>query len=136
MCTSTISEGPGENMAGQRWVRLDADYFTNPKAQAAGLQGRALHLASICWSATHLTDGVIPVEMVPVLLQMSGVRRDAVDRVVTARLWIPVDNDYLIHDYTDMQPSRASVEESRKAAAERQSKWRRQHRAGDGRWQT
>ena len=70
----------GDVMAGTRWVRLDLEYFGNPKAQAAGLHGRAVHLAAICWSAAHLTDGRIPPEAMPRILADAGVRRAAVVR--------------------------------------------------------
>ena len=48
-------------MSGTRWVRLDADYFRNPKVLAAGRDGRDLHLASICWmEGKDQLDGLIP----------------------------------------------------------------------------
>lgn len=107
-----------------RWVRLDADYFSNPRAVAAGLQGRALHLASICWSAQHLEDGMIPPAVIPTLLHQSGVRRGAVDRLVDTGLWIPIGECYEIKSYAEKNQSRAQVEQERERWKLRQQKRR------------
>ena len=111
--------------AGTRWARLDLDYFDNPKARAAGLQGRALHLASICWSSAQLTDGDVPQWQLSVLLAQADVTRRAVERVVDAGLWLPYGRGYLIHDFEQHQPTRAAVERERQQWRERQS--RRRH---------
>jgi hypothetical protein len=114
-------------MAGPRWVRLDVDYFTNPKMARAGKDGRALHMASICHAGGQLTDGHITTELVPSLCALAGVRPAAVGRLVAIGLWVPVSDGYLIHDYLAMQDSRLKVETKRKQAAERLAKWKADH---------
>ena len=114
-------------MAGTRWVRLDVEYFTNPKMARAGKDGRLLHLASLCHAGAHLTDGHITTEIVPALCKLAGVKPLTVPRLVQVGLWVPVSDGYLIHDYLGMQDSRLKVESRRKSTAERLAKWRAEH---------
>lgn len=107
-----------------RWVRLDADYFSNPKAEHAGLHGRALHLASICWSGQHLQDGLIPGHMVRKLCGLAGVNRQAVDKVVDAGLWLPLGSNFQLKDFTDFNQSRAQHDREREEWKLRQRKHR------------
>jgi hypothetical protein len=114
-------------MAGPRWVRLDVEYFGNPKIARLTAHAKLLHLASICWCGAHLTDGHIAAEIIPQLLQSTQARRVHVVELVANRVWYEVDGDYLIHDYTSMQDSREKVERKRRQAAERIAKWRADH---------
>lgn len=112
-------------MAGTRWVRLDVDYFGNPKILAAGKDARSLHLASICWTAQHLTDGHIPPLIVAHLCQTAGVARKTVTRLTDAGLWHENgDGGYVIHDYVTMNPSRDEVERDREGWRDRQRRFR------------
>lgn len=120
-------------MAGPRWVRLDVDYFRNPKVLVAGRDGRDLHLASICWVGSYLTDGHIPLEAVDELARTAGVRRtaDAVDRTITAGLWIPNGAGYDLKDYVDMNGTRAEAEREREMYRERQRRYNARRRRPD-----
>ena len=117
----------------KRWVRLDVDYFSHPRAIAAGRDGRALHLASICWCGSQLTDGHIPAGAVPTLCQMAGVSRTAVGKVVAAGLWQPTDgHDFYVKDYLDRNPSKGEVEQEREGWRFRQQ--RKRNRDSHGRY--
>jgi hypothetical protein len=116
-------------MAGTRWVRLDVDYFRNPKTLAAGRDGRDLHLASICWVGAQLTDGVIPGAAVPMICRDAGVDGQAVGLAVAAGLWTPNGGaSYELHDFINMNGSRADVEREREAWRERQRRARASRR--------
>ena len=114
-------------MAGPRWVKLDVEYFGNPKVVRLSSNAKLLHLASICWAGAMLSDGQIPVEVVSQLCHAVKARQRHVDELVQHRLWYEVDGDYLIHDYTSMQDSRAIVERKRRLKAERMQRWRDTH---------
>lgn len=120
-------------MAGTRWVRLDVDYFRNVKALSAGRDGRDLHLASICWVGGQLTDGQIPTNALPTILRDAGVRPSAVNLVVAAGLWVPNGDGFHLHDFVEMNGTRADVEHERAAYLERQRRYnrKRQRRADD-----
>jgi hypothetical protein len=106
-------------------VQLDVDRFRNPKTLAAGRDGRDLHLASICWVAAQLTDGNIPAQAVPAICYDAGVDQAAVGLAVGAGLWIPNGGtSYELHDFVNMNGSRADVEREREAWRERQRRAR------------
>ena len=111
-------------MAGTRWIRLDVDYFTNPKTMSAGKDGRLLHLASICWVGQHLTDGHIPGDVAPILCRLAGVSQRAIHQTVNAGLWLPTEADYYIHDYLEHNSSRGDVERERESWRLRQKRRR------------
>lgn len=111
-------------MAGQRWVRLDVDYFRNPKILAAGRDGRDLHLASICWVGQQLTDGIIPAQAVPTIVHDAGVTRRAIDLAIEAGLWVPNGGaSFELHDYLEVNPSRAEYERDREQYLARQRRY-------------
>lgn len=111
-------------MAGTRWVRLDVDYFKNPKVLRVGTRGALLHLVSICWSASQLTDGHIPATAVPMLCHEAGVPSTTPSRLVEASLWMPTEHDFYIKDYLDMNPSRGDIEAERERWRLRQREYR------------
>lgn len=110
-------------MAGTRWARIDTAYLRNPKITALSQSATLLHLASILWTAEHLTDGHIPRTALPELGLLSNVSRQWVERrsneLVKAGLWTPSGGDWYIHDFAEMNPQalRAAVETQR-------AKWR------------
>ena len=114
-------------MAGPRWVRLDVDYFRNPKVRQLPARSVLVHLAGICYSADQLTDGIITDEVLPVVLTDARARHRDVAPLLDARLWYRVDDTHVIHDFLAMQPSRATVEERRRQKAARMAKWRAEH---------
>lgn len=83
------------------------------------------------WSARYLRDGVVPAHMIA---ELTATEADA-RTLVECGLWhssghdcgdcIEVaPGDYLFHDWSRYQPTRAKVESAREAAAERQRKAR------------
>jgi len=114
-------------MAGSRWVRLDVDYFTNPKIMGLHPDARALHLASICWSAGQLTDGQIENRSLTYLGQIAHidpkwVRRRA-RQLVDRGLWVITSAGWVIHDFETMNP-----QAMRKMVESEREKWREQKR--------
>ena len=121
------------------WVKLDDGFFSHPKAVAAGKDGRALYLAALCWSKRHLTDGCIPAAALAVLCAEAGVTARTAEVLVSVGLWqLTADDGWYIAGYHDAHhndPAEAERERKRRAA-ERQKKWREEHRNGDGRFVT
>lgn len=105
-------------MAGNRWIRWDVGYFRNPKARALGKDGRALHLASSCWSADNLTDGHVPAHMLPMLCAEAEVRPATAKTLVSVGVWIVEEDGWTIHDFLEHNKSKAEVEAER-------DKWKR-----------
>jgi len=97
------------------WVKLDDKFLTNPKVMRAGLNGRALYVAGLCYCAGGLTDGHIPREVIAKLGTLADVRKpsEAVARLLGAGLWEATDDGYAVHDYLKYQPSATEVRKER-----------------------
>lgn len=117
------------------WAKLDDGYFTNPKTVAAGLAGRALHLACISYASRELTDGLIPASALPLIGFLAGVPdlAAALTACLDARgpsgqgLLEDLDGGYLVHDYLVYNPSRDQVLAKRAATQRRVKDWRERH---------
>jgi len=106
------------------WVKLDDQFYVNRKAVAAGLEGRALFLASLCYCAMQLNDGHLTAQDLPVIAAMAGVEPSVADRLVSVALWKPTELGWDVHEYLDSNPSREQVLADRQAATERQRRSR------------
>lgn len=106
------------------WVNLDDQFPDHPKV--AGLSDAAfrLHVAGICYSNRHLSDGLVPGDEVPRLVRRY--KRTALQELVERMLWHPVmgGEAYSIHDFLDWNDSRKKVEKRKNDKAERMRKWR------------
>jgi hypothetical protein len=79
-----------------------------------------------------LLDGRIPLSLVRRLISVDGwalhgtpvTVQQVIDALVAAGLWALDGDAVVFHDYLTFQPSRDKVEAERKAAAERQQKWK------------
>lgn len=107
------------------WVKLDDGFPEHPKVQHVGLVGMALQVAALCYSARNLTDGHIPSAMVPKLTGMTPkASKTLAGLMVESGLWDMCagqvgGTEYVIHDYLDYNPSRASVLQKRDADLKR-----------------
>lgn len=112
--------------AGLPWMPLDAGYFHNPKARAAGKNGRALHLASSCWSVAHMTDGKILPTDIALLCVEAEVPKSTVATLVAVGLWepLPEGEGWLIHDFLVHNKSRNQIEKQRSDWAEKKARQR------------
>jgi hypothetical protein len=101
------------------WVRLDDSFFCHPKAVEAGVEACGLYVWALTYSAHNLTDGHVPGAWVK---QAVGARaRRLAARLIAQGLWVENGTGYVIHDYLDFNPSRASVLAKRKADSDRKA---------------
>lgn len=103
------------------WFKVDDSFYDHPKIFDAPDCAVALWVRAGCWSARNLTDGFVPANM-PARLCDDPER--AVRELIQRGLWKRVKGGYQFHDWSDYQPTRASVEEQRAAARERMRKLR------------
>lgn len=105
------------------WFRVDDRLPDHRKARKAGTAAMGLWLLAGAWSAGNLTDGWVPRDVV----KRYGTLKQA-ERLEAAGLWVPGDVDgidgWWFHQWSEHQPTRAQVEQKRKAATERQQRWR------------
>lgn len=105
---------------GNRWVPWDVAYFRNPKARRLGKDGRALHLASTCWSAENLQNGFVPTTMLALLCAEAEVKPVTHRLLVTEEAWEVVDGGWQIHDFI------ANGNQTADEVNEQREKWKRQ----------
>lgn len=103
------------------WIKIDDGRADHPKLLAAGLAARGLDEAAICWSSSHLTDGLIPEGAVAMLCAGHGERnwRKLAAKLVEVGRWVPTEGGWEIHGYLDWQRSRQQVEAERDATKRR-----------------
>lgn len=102
------------------WFKVDDKLHSHPKRHRAGLKAMGLWVISGSWSSDHLTDGLIPTDM---LRTLGGTATDA-RRLVEAGLWDVVDGGWRFHHWQDQNPSRSDVEAQREAWRIRQQEAR------------
>lgn len=109
------------------WLRLDDDMLDHPKWVRAIRDGgsSALHLwLALCsWCSRHLTDGVIPADIVPTLTTQwrSRDRARALQALESSQL-VAITEPGAVHivDYLERNPSRAETIERRGRKADTQ----------------
>jgi hypothetical protein len=118
------------------WVKIEDGFADHPKLLRAGPIAGWLHLAGLCYSARHLTDGHVPVQAIHTLAVFNGVAatgdgqlfsepmrvdvHELARILVRAGLWeeqhdgeTKVLTGWLIHDYLAYNPSRAQATSAR-----------------------
>lgn len=115
------------------WVKIDDGFHDHPKIKLIGLDGAGLLVSLTTWSSRHLTDGVVPEQ---VIRDMCGHHRrfnTLLTRLIKAGCLRKcpggTTKKYRIHDYLEYNDS-ADVVKARRAA-EREKK-RRQRLAAQG----
>jgi hypothetical protein len=105
------------------WARLDDLLPVHPKVRALTDAAFRLYICAICWSNQHLTDGHVPAGQ---LRYLSDVRRplQCAEQLITAGLWEPNGDGWMIHDYLDYQASADKVRQDRDAKRQRQERWK------------
>lgn len=105
------------------WFKVDDNLAFHPKALRAGNAAMGLWVRAGSWSAQQLTDGHVPAD----LADQVGTPAQA-KKLVDVGLWVPDKTGFRFHEWEERQPTRAAVEQKRKANAERIQRWREQHR--------
>lgn len=122
------------------WFKIDDSSYSHPKFRRAGNAALGLWVRCGAYSAQHLLEGHVPGD----IAKDFGTPPQA-QKLVSAGLWHKAGHDcprcpqpaadgYFIHDFFEggRNSTRAQVEASRQAAAERQAKSRANAAAGSG----
>lgn len=110
------------------WFKVDDSFASHPKCaalEAGPCFGEAVSLWTLAgsWSASQLTDGVVPIAQLRRLVPFAW--EPAAAELVRVGLWELHADGFVFHDWLDYQPSRAEVLAQRSQNAERQR--RRRH---------
>jgi hypothetical protein len=106
------------------WFKVDDAFWSHPKIVKAGNAAIGLWIRCGTYCNQHETDGFISAA---VARQLGSAGLAA--RLVEAGLWIKSDDPcgYLMHDYADYQPLKATVIMLRESNAKRQRTYREKH---------
>ena len=111
------------------WVKIDDNIFNHPKMVAAGHLGQHLQIRALAYCNQYLTDGFICADALHMSIGLHTVdlgdgkprkvdMMAVVARLVKVGVWDRVEGGYMIHDYFDYQPSRASLKEKQERISE------------------
>jgi len=124
------------------WARLDDNFPDHPKIVAAGPICELIQVRAICYCCRYLTDGFLPLAIIPTLLVRLDGAMDWPEEMVMAGLWDRVAGGYRCHDFLDYNPTKKSVlshrEERRQAGLKgAMARWQKMAKPmANSRWQT
>lgn len=95
------------------WAKIDDEFHRHPKARAAGLRGRALYVAGLCWANYQRSDGRIEDRDLAIVAAEAEVSPATAKKLVEIGLWDRVDGGYQIHDFLEHNFSAEQMEERR-----------------------
>ena len=111
-----------------QWVRLDVYHLRNPKQRRAGLFGRALWIAGLCYAYAQDTDGHLSADVLDLLAAEAGLTLDqaqeAATKLMDVGLWELEPDGWQIHDYATCQETTDEREARRSQDRERQRRRR------------
>lgn len=95
------------------WFKVDDGFYSSRKVLSIPRTRRfeALGLWTTCgaWTMKELTDGLVPREIVDEL----GGTQSQVNDLLSAKLWIEVEDGYRFHDWHDYQPTAKDIKQNR-----------------------
>ncbi len=106
------------------WAKIDDKFFSHPKVRRAGKDAVLLYLAGLTYCNEHLTEGFISEDSLPLIGFFAFVDdfKQSASKLVDVGLWHVsskgLSTGYDVHDYFEYNPTRAQVEETKKARAE------------------
>lgn len=107
------------------WIKAENSMPSHPKILAANLGVSCtpgwLFVCGLCYANEHLTDGFIPIHVLPALAPGTKKVSAAVARLVAAQLWHEIEGGWIIHDYQDFQRSADAIRERRTADSARKA---------------
>lgn len=102
------------------WLKVDDEMWCNPKVVAVSNDAKLLWVWAMNYSANKLTDGVLKWPQVQMLAGCLGLTdwKAVAAELVENGLFEVEDEDYVIHDYLEYNPSREQVLAQRTARSE------------------
>lgn len=116
------------------WSKFDDNFWGHPKTIAAGTTAVGLLVKAITYSNHYLTDGLIPLNIMPMLAPDIDYKA-AAEKLVEVGYFTETEKGYQIHDFLEYNPSAEQVRAQREKDKARKSGWREEHRGADGTFQ-
>lgn len=93
------------------WVKLDDSLHGHPKAAKAGLEALGLHMLAMSHCGQYSPHGHVAQEFVREKAGNKGTKLAA--RLVESGLWETNGTGWLIHDWSEYNPTLAQIEADR-----------------------
>lgn len=109
------------------WTKLTDQFHDDPRIRSTWLAcppSLGLHVMALTYSAAHLLDGHVDQSWVREKIPGAAARRKAIAALVDSGLWLVNGDGWVIRNYLRYNPSRAKVEEDRRADSERKARGR------------
>lgn len=106
------------------WLKTDDRFPEHRKIRRLTDAAYRLHHTAMCACAKDETDGLVTEADLADMEHGQRLRKH-IDALVSAGLWEPVKDGWLIHDFLDYNPSHASLVTKRAADRERQERYRK-----------
>ena len=103
------------------YVKVDDGIFSHPRMLSVHPLARLLWVAGLCHAGQHVTDGVVPRSVLPILSAQTSATAKHAAQLVDAGLWEECAEGWRIRNWSKHNRTAAEVD------AERE-RWRRQKR--------
>lgn len=99
------------------WTKLDDNFHSHPKTRRIWRDPIALglYVLALNYSTCHELDGKVPPEFAEDQVPDQSDRDRAVQVLVEVGMWKPNGDGWVIHDYAEYQPSKATLDAKREA---------------------
>ena len=98
------------------WVKLDDQFWSNPKVQLLGNEAAGAYARMLSYCGAHLTDGLVSEDAARFIAKPK-----LIERLVAAQFIERADGGWLIPDFLDFNPSREQIEAKREADKRRKA---------------
>lgn len=102
------------------WFKIDDNFWSHPKTVGLSSDAVALWVRAGSYSGNHLTDGVVPRHIMPMIQGTDAAAKELVE----AGMWLDHIDGWVFHDWHAYQPTRAKVEADRAKTKDRVAKHR------------
>jgi hypothetical protein len=111
------------------WFKVDDGFHCHPKILTAGNEAIGLWVRCGSYCSQHMTGGRVPRAIALMYGDMT-----LVNDLVKVGLFEPLEDDWLLHDFHDYNPTREQAQQERALKTARQQRWRERNRNGSGRF--
>lgn len=104
------------------WARLDDSFYDHPKVLRLWSRcpaAIALHVRAMSWCAKHEQDGRLPKEVVEAISPVQSDRDEQIAALTDEGAWHKTEEDFVIHDFLDYNPSRQEIGDRKERDRER-----------------
>ena len=102
------------------WFKIDDNFWSHPKTVGLSSDAVALWVRAGSYCGNHLTDGVVPRHIMPMIQGTEAAAKELVE----AGMWLDHIDGWVFHDWHAYQPTRAKVEADRAKTKDRVAKHR------------